>query len=118
MQLALDKGTHDLIKPLGGGVERVSDGRYTVQALQCKLKTGLGEWLLNSSIGWLDIENDLVKNYDIYNLEVRAKEIILGTKYVKSIISMDVVLENRVLTISFKADTIFGVIDLTVPWES
>jgi hypothetical protein len=118
MQLALDSSTHDLIKTVDGGVERVSDGRYTVQALKCKLKTGLGEWLLNQNLGWLNIENDLVKNYDLFDLEVRAKEIILSTKYVKEITSMDLNYSKRVLTISFVAETIFGSIDLTIPWES
>jgi len=118
MQLALNSSTHDLIKTTSGGVERVSDGRYTVQALKCKLKTGLGEWLLDPSLGWLDIEKDLVKNYDVFGLEVRAKEIILGTKYVKEITSIELEYSARVLTISFVAETIFGTIDMTIPWES
>jgi len=117
MQLALDRATHDLIKTTSGGVLRVSDGRYTVQALKCRLKANLGEWILNPTVGWLNLENDLVRGYDLFGLEVRAKEIILGTKFVKEILTIDLTYSDRKLTIAFTASTVFGNIDLTVPWE-
>jgi hypothetical protein len=115
MYLALDKDTSDLILKEGGGVERVTDGRFVVQQVQSKLKTWLGEWVLNPNIGWLNQE-DFEKNFTIANIERRARVIILGTQGVLSIITMDSAYSKRKLTITFKASTIYGDIDITIPW--
>lgn len=115
MQLALDKSTNDLFKPAGGGVTRTSEGRYTVQAVQSKLQTILGEWTLDPTVGWLNFA-DFEKNYNLFDIELRAREIILGTKGVLAIDEMDLAVSKRVLTLSFKATTIYGGISLTVPW--
>jgi len=113
--LALDKTTGDLIKPAGGGVTRVTDGRFVVQLVQNKLRTQLGEWFPDSSIGWLNF-SDFEKNYDTYELERRARQIILGTQNVLSIISLSSYLEGRVFHLKFSAMTTYGKIDLTIPW--
>lgn len=116
-QLALDKSTNDLFKPEGGGVTRVTEGRFVVQQVQCKLKTLLGEWLLDTRVGWLEV-TDFEKNYSIYDLEDRARTIILETKGVNSIISLSSTYSNRTLEVQFQANTIYGVIDITVPWDN
>lgn len=116
-QLALDKGTNDLFKPAGGGVTRVTEGRFIVQQVQCKLKTILNEWVLDSRIGWLNAD-DFDRNYDIYDLEDRARSIILGVQGVKSIITLNSTYSQRTLEIQFTADTIYGTIDVTVPWNT
>jgi len=115
IQLALDPSTHDLIKPVGGGVSRVSDGRYTVQATKSRLKAILGEWALDESVGWLNFD-DFKKGYNLFDIESRARVIILQTKGVKSISSMTSSVSNRVLTLTFKANTEYGTFDLSVPW--
>ena len=115
MYLALDKATGDLIKPVDGGVARVSDGRFIVQQVQCKLRTFLGGWVLDKSIGWLEF-SDFEKNYDAFSIETRARSIILNTDGVLGITSLDSTYSNRTLTLSFTAETIYGVIDLTIPW--
>lgn len=115
MQLALDESTHDLIKPIGGGVSRVDKGRYTIQLVKCKLMTRLGEWALDTSLGWLSYD-DYDRNYDLFDLELRATEIILGCKGVQSIDEMTLEVRERKLTLTFKATTIYGEIDLTIPW--
>jgi len=115
MQLALDEANHDLILAAGGGVERVQDGRYTVQLVKSRLLTGLGEWLLDPRLGWISL-NDYEKNPDLFLIELRAKQVILTTPNVKSIEEFDMVLHNRILTVTFTALTTFGVIDLSVPW--
>ena len=116
-QLALDKSTNDLFKPVGGGVTRVSEGRFVVQQVQSKLRTILGEWLLDSSVGWLN-SGDFDRNYNQYDLEDRARTIILKVDGVKSIISLSSTYSNRTLEINFSANTIYGVIDLTIPWDN
>ena len=113
--LALDKSTGDLYKPEGGGVLRVSNGRFVVQQVQCKLRTWLNEWVLDTSIGWLN-EKDFEKNYDQSLIERRARQIILSTKGVLSINSLSTSYSKRKLNLHFSANTIYGNFDLTVPW--
>ena len=115
MQLALDSTTHDLMKPAGGGVSRVTEGRYTVQLVKCKLLTKLGEWALNTSLGWVAYD-DYDRNYDLFDLELRATEIILSCVGVQSVDTINLSVNDRILTISFTATTIYGEIDVTIPW--
>ena len=115
MQLALSESTYDLYKPAGGGVSRVDDGRYTIQLVRCKLLTKLGEWALDTSLGWVAF-TDYDRGYNLFDLEVRATEIILGCKGVKTVDTMSLSVEDRKLNLSFTATTIYGVINLTIPW--
>ena len=116
IQLALSKATNDLIKLPDGGVSRVSDGRYTTQLVQNKLLTSLGEWALDPTIGWIGTD-DFERNPDLFDIELRARLIILGTKGVQTIDSFSLELTNRTLYLKFTASTIYGGIDLTVPWS-
>ena len=117
VQIALDKKTHDIIKLSGGGIARVSDGRYTVQLVKNRLLTKLGEWLLDPTLGFMNLE-DFEKNVDLFDLEMRAKKIILDTVGVQTIDTFDIVLEkDRKLLITFTAKTVYGEIDFTVPWS-
>ena len=115
MQLALDEVNNDLILKAGGGVERVDSGRFTVQLVKNRLLTALGEWALDPRIGWLSLD-DFEKNPDLFDLELRARQVILNTSNVNSIEEMDLILKDRVLNLTFQATTTFGVIDLTIPW--
>jgi len=117
IQLALNQATYDLYKPSGGGVSRVDKGRFTVQLVQSKLRTALNEWILDNTIGWVN-NNDFEKNYSIYDLEDRARRIILSTRGVQSITTMFSVYSQRVLTLQFTADTVYGEINLTIPWDN
>jgi hypothetical protein len=116
MQLAIDKNTYDLYKPVGGGVTRVSEGRFVIQQVTSKLKTALGEWSLDPSVGWINLNDYNTKAY-LFDLETRARIIILETEHVSAIQSMELVLSSRILTLTFTATTDYGIIDLTVPWE-
>lgn len=115
MQLALDQETNDLIKGATGGVERTSEGRYTIQAVRSKLQTRLGEWILDPDIGWLNFD-DYERGYDLFDIETRARRIILSTQGVEAIDSMELTVKSRLLTLTFSARTSYGVIDLTIPW--
>lgn len=115
IHLALSKETHDLIKPFGGGVSRVNDGRFVVQQVKARLRTWLGEWVLDKSIGWIN-QSDFERNYDLAEIERRARVIILETKGVLGIDYLVANYSQRTLTLNFKASTKFGVIDLIVPW--
>jgi hypothetical protein len=117
IHLALDKDTGDLILNPDGGVERVEEGRFVVQQVQCKLRTALNEWTLDPLIGWLNF-SDYEKNFDQFSIETRARRIILGTAGVKSIESLSVtyITSTRSLLLQFEALTTYGVINLTIPW--
>ncbi|MCK5017065.1 MAG: hypothetical protein KAS32_08330 [Candidatus Peribacteraceae bacterium] len=115
MQLALDPDTNDLILADGGGVERVTDGRYTVQLVKNRLNTILGEWLLDPRIGWLNT-TDFEKNYDLFDIELRARTIITSTPNVKEVDSINLEVTNRILYLTFTAKTTFGIVELTIPW--
>lgn len=116
VQMALSQAGNDLILKDGGGIERVTDGRYTVQLVKNRLNTFLGEWLLNPTIGWLNFD-DFERNPDLFDIEMRARTIILGTTGVLSVDSATLELSKRVLTITFEATTIYGGIELTIPWS-
>jgi len=117
MQLALNKGTNDLFKPDGGGVTRVSDGRFIVQQVQSRLRVFIGEWILDSSIGWLNAE-DFDSNFSQFDIEDRARTIILTTQGVNNIVFIESTYSNRVLTLTFEAETIYGVVHTTIPWDN
>ena len=114
IHLALDRLTNDLI--IGDkGFVRVSEGRFVVQQVRSKLRTVLGEWVLDRSVGFIE-RADLTKGYDAFELETRATEIILGTAGVLAVDEIGQTYNNRKLTISFKARTIFGEISSEVKW--
>ena len=114
IHLALDRLTNDLI--IGDrGMVRVSEGRFVVQQVRSKLRTVLGEWVLDRSVGLIERE-DLEKNYDAFDLETRITEIILGTAGVLVVDEVTQTYNKRKLTISFKARTIYGEISSEVAW--
>lgn len=116
-QIALNGATNDIIKIKGGGIARISKGRYTIQLVKNKLLTNLGEWLLDSRKGWLNFK-DYKKNPDLFNIEMRAREVILSVKGVQKIDKLSIILKDRVLYLTFTATTIYGGIDLTIPWRT
>mgnify|MGYP005991944083 CR=1 FL=1 len=115
-QIALNGATNDIIKLDSGGIARVVDGRYTVQLVKNKLLTILGEWRLDTTKGWIN-HNDFERNPDLFDIEFRAREVILSCKGVQKIDSLTLELSGRTLTVAFQATTIYGGIDLTIPWS-
>lgn len=116
IQLALDKATNDLIKLDSGGVARVKDGRFVIQQVRSSLKVLLGEWYLDKTIGWLNFE-DYSKDPDMFGIELRSRKVILGVAGVQKIDTFSLTLTDRVLYLRFTATTIYGGIELTVPWS-
>ena len=116
IQIALGEATNDLIMLEGGGIARVKDGRFTIQLVKNKLLTVLGEWVLDTRVGWLAY-SDYERNPDLFSMEMRAREIILATVGVQKFDSINLELTNRVLYLTFTATTIYGGIELTVPWS-
>jgi hypothetical protein len=115
IQLALSGTTNDLVFPASGGVQRVDKGRFVVQQVKSKLQTWLGEWALDPAVGWVG-QTDFEKNYELFDIEDRARTLILATQGVNAVTSITSSFEDRKLTIGVVAQTIYGEIDLTVPW--
>ena len=115
MQLALDRNNNDLIFN-SEGVDRIDKGRYTVQLVRNRLRVWVGEYKLNPTIGFLN-EQDFIKDFKIYDIEAKAREIILTTKGVKDITKMSSTLEGRRLSINFKARTAYGEIEDALDWR-
>ena len=115
MHIALDKDTNDLILPIGGGISRVSEGRFVVQNVKSRLNTFLGEWIPKPSIGFIDLTT-FEKDPDLYDIEVKAIKVILDTKGVKEIINLSTEMTGRKVYLKFSALTLYGKIELTVPW--
>lgn len=116
LQIALDEATNDIIKLEGGGIVRVRDGRYTVQLVKNKLLTLLGEWRLDPTKGWINLD-DFKRNPDLFDLEIRAKKVILSVHGMQRVDDMTLELSKRVLTLTFTATSIYGGINLTIPWS-
>ena len=123
LYLALKRNTHDIYRPTAEdiangaipGATRCDKGRYTVQQCKVRLLTALGEYVLDPRLGFLNI-TDFRKGYDQAGIESRARNIILSTHGVKSIIFIRSIVLQREMTIAFRADTIFGEVELEVPW--
>jgi len=116
IQIALDPATNDIVKLDSGGIARVKEGQYTVQLVKNRLKTQLGEWLLDPTVGWLNFDV-FERNPDLFNIELKARQIILSTHGVQAIESLSTELVSRTLLLSFVATTIYGGIEVTIPWS-
>lgn len=115
-QIALNRATNDIVMLEGGGIARVTDGEYTVQLIKSKMLTLLGEWRLDASKGWINY-GDFKRNPDLFDIEFRARAVILSCKGVQKIDSLTMELSRRTLTVTFHATTIYGGIELTIPWS-
>lgn len=115
-QMALGYETNDLIKVVGGGIARVDKGRFVVQLVKNKLLTTLGEWLLDPRKGWINLD-DFRRNPDLFDIEIRVRNIILSVNGVQRIDTLNLDLSNRKLNLTFTATTIYGGIELDIPWS-
>ena len=113
MYLALDEQTSDLVLSAGGGLKRITGVDFVAQQVQSKLRTLLGEWIPDKSVGWLAIA-DFEKNYNTFEIEKRARIIILETQGVLIINNLQSSYSNRKLDLTFNAVTVYGEIGLTL----
>jgi len=115
IDLALDRGTHDLYIPaddlvLVTGLEQLQ------QNLTIRLRFFLREWFLDENAGVPYYDDILIKNPNVPDIENILKSYILDTPDVIELLEFDTVFEptQRTLEVSFKARTNFGIADLSV----
>lgn len=90
----------------------VSGSDQVAQRLSIALKLFLGEWNFDTTKGVPYYEDVFVKGQDPGVLENIFKTAILGVEDVNKLLSFDLSLEERVLTLVFTVDTTYGIIDL------
>lgn len=90
-----------------GGVESVQ------QAVRIRLRTFLGEWFADTTVGTPWLQSILIKNPDPSVLSSVFRKRILGTPGVSSLNSLDLAYDraNRKLTVRFSATCDFGVFE-------
>ena len=100
------------LKILSGEFETVENSVAVAQLIQSRLKTFAREWFLNNTIGIDYFNQVLVDNYNIPKIESIFKTEILETTNVNEMLDFNISIDrqSRVLKISFKCNTSFGVI--------
>jgi len=109
---ALDKNNDLIIDK--GQIKLVGDGAETVQHVRTRLQFYLEEWFLDLQAGTPYFQQIFTKPANLANIESILKSKILNTPGVSRLteFSMDYEGEStRRLTVSFSAETIYGVID-------
>jgi hypothetical protein len=115
IQVALDSDGEIITNEKGAVF--VEEGRYTIQAVRSALLCTLGEYALDPKTGWMS-RSDFAKRPDLFDIESRARSIILGVYGVSTVDDLTVSLgSNRQVTCEFTAKTIYGDISLSVPWS-
>lgn len=103
--LALDPTTHDLVFDAGGNLTLVDMADLIAQRIRVRLRTQLGEYDFDTSMG-VDWRGQVfVKNPDMLLIRSIIVEQILAVPGTREIISLDLTQGNttRQLTVDFRA---------------
>ncbi len=109
---ALDSNNDLLVR--SGSFATVEDGAETVQHVRTRLQFYLGEWFLDLLAGVPYHQQIFTKPANLANIESIFKTKILNTPGVERLIEFSMDYEGdsvRKHTVSFSAETIYGVID-------
>lgn len=113
IDLALNKDTHDLYFD-NADLTLVNDIDSVEQHLKVRLLFYLREWFLDTTSGVPYFSDVLIKNPNIPDIENIFKSKILDTNDVEEILEFNSTYDpsSRVYSISFKARTKYGEVDL------
>jgi hypothetical protein len=114
MDLKLDRTTND-IYVVDGDLVLVTASEAIVQFVKQKLRTFLGEWFLDLSIGVPYFEEVFKKAPNLTVIDAAIKDQILSTPGIVELLefTMDAEPATRLLRIEFKARAIEGVINFS-----
>lgn len=95
---------------IGRGATRVSGKEYVAQLVKSRILTLLGEWQQNTSLGLPWFTGLLDKNSRPSDIQSAVANIILSTRFVKSIISIDIYpdFKSRIVVVDFEATSVYG----------
>lgn len=109
---ALDSNNDLIIQ--SGQLRLVEDGAEAVQHVRTRLQFYLEEWFLDLQAGTPYFQQIFTKPANLANIESIFKTRILGTPEVERLLEFSMDYEGgsvRKLTVSFSAETTYGVID-------
>lgn len=113
------------LKLIDGDLVLTSDAdtrgtHYVLQSVMQRLRMQRGEWFLNQTLGVPYLQQIFAKNPDIAQIEDTLRQVILSTPGVLSILRFETLFTraNRLLGISFSAETTSGVVSYTGPLNS
>lgn len=109
---ALDSNNDLIIQ--SGQLRLVEDGAEAVQHVRTRLQFYLEEWFLDLQAGTPYFQQIFTKPANLANIEPIFKTRILGTPEVERLLEFSMDYEGgsvRKLTVSFSAETSYGVID-------
>jgi len=111
MDIKIDTTTND-IDVSDGDIQTISGKDGVLQGLRLRLRTFYQEWFLNTKIGVPYYEYFLVKNPDPVLMDGIIRTEIMKEPGVKEIIqfSIEIDTSTRAMTLTFKANTIDGII--------
>ncbi len=103
---ALDSKNDLIIR--NGSIKLVSDGAEVVQHVRSRLLSYTDEWFLDTKSGTPYFQDILIKPANLPNIESTIKTRILRTPGVKGLVEFLMEYSDRILTISFSAETEYG----------
>jgi hypothetical protein len=111
----LDSNFHDL-DIVNYDLQLVEGIDQVRQKLECRLQFFFGEWFLDNTQGIKLYETVYVKNPNLSIIASLFKSTILDTRDVNSIIEYNQTYDpkTRKLSIDFKVDTIYGILETSV----
>ncbi len=115
INLALDKDTNDLVIE-NFNLQLVENLDQVEQSLKNRLLTFLQEWFLDTTAGLPFYDDILIKNPNIPDIENIIKAKIIDTPKVIELVEFNSNFDNaaRSYSVTFKAKTEFGIVELTV----
>ena len=113
MDLKIDDTTGDIV--VDGDLVTVSESYEVRQYLRSKLKTFLGEWFLDLTVGVPYYEEVFKKNPDAVVIDAAFKEAILSTPGVLELMEFEMGFDNalRKLSLDFKVRSLDGPINFS-----
>jgi hypothetical protein len=113
LDLALDNTTNDLLLD-NGNLIFISNLDFVRQNLKVRLQWFLGEWFLNVSLGLPYFTDILTKNPNQTAVAAFFKKVILQSYGITSLdsFSFDIInIQQRIVKVTFKAITSYGIIN-------
>jgi len=110
--IQLDPLTHDLVIAAPGDLRLVDGAARVAQQIKVTLLLFLGEWFLDTDFGVPYLEEVLVKNPNFAGVNALLRARILDVPGVTRIVSlsMDMNRQARTLSVTFSAETPFGLV--------
>ena len=106
-----DKDRWDIGIDSDGNLVMISNINQLVQFLRNKLIFIRGEWRYDIRVGFPYFEFVFVNQPNFLTIESIFKKAILETKEVTKLLDFEMNLENNILRVFFRVDSVFGIVE-------